>query len=184
MGRTRIQVGGGLVQCQDAAVQAKGLRQGQPDDQAGQHLQVGGQGGAGMGWVGTAMNQSAARGWERRQVLLTGASALHMYSTAGPAGSRVGARPTRAARHPNRQPEGGRWAGLQYLPPPLLSYPTLACAILLIYTEGLRCWNIGARPHPPPLPPRHPSPTRPTFCPAEQRPRMSSSAPPVCITTR
>lgn len=35
---TRIQVGGGLIKRQDAAVQAEGLRQRQADDEAGQHL--------------------------------------------------------------------------------------------------------------------------------------------------
>lgn len=37
---TRVQVCCGLVQRQDAAVEAEGLRQRQPDDQAGQHLQA------------------------------------------------------------------------------------------------------------------------------------------------
>lgn len=36
---TCVQVSGGLVQRQDAAVEAEGLRQCQPDDEAGQHLE-------------------------------------------------------------------------------------------------------------------------------------------------
>ena len=60
---TSIQVGGGLVQRQDAAVEAEGLGQGQPDDEAGQHLQrtgsVGGGRGDGTEKVGSA--QQAGR---------------------------------------------------------------------------------------------------------------------------
>lgn len=59
---TCIQVGGGLIQRQDAAVEAEGLRQRQADDKAGQHLLPGGATPAHLQLGPTAVHDHSARG--------------------------------------------------------------------------------------------------------------------------
>ncbi len=62
--RTRVQVGGGFVERQDAAVEAEGLRERQADDKAGQHLLARAAAAAHL-QLGAPTARAHARAWKR-----------------------------------------------------------------------------------------------------------------------